>query len=238
MTSDVLYLLPGLLCDADSWRDVAERLAPEWEVVTPGFFEQDSLEGMAQWVLDRAPPRFSVAGHSMGGRAAMILMRLAPERIQRLALVDTNFVPATPDEAPKRQVLIDAMRARGMPALSELWLPPMVGKSGRADPAMMARMAAMVERCPPELFERQIKALLGRPEIFSVYATIRCPTAVICGREDEWSPVEAHVAMAEAIAGAELTVIEDCGHMAPVEQPQAVADALARLMRRPAGDPA
>lgn len=234
MKRDTLYLLPGLLCDADSWRDVADRLSPEWNVVSPGFFQQDSLEGMARWVLENAPERFSVAGHSMGGRAAMILMRLAPERVQRLGLVDTNFVPATPDEAPKRQLLIDAMRAQGMEALSEQWLPPMVGRSGRANPAMMARMAAMVERCTPALFEGQIKALVGRPEIFSVFRSIRCPTAVICGREDEWSPVEAHVAMAEAIAGSELTIIEDCGHMAPLEQPRAVADALARMMLHPA----
>jgi pimeloyl-ACP methyl ester carboxylesterase len=233
MSLDTLYLLPGLLCDADSWRDVANRLS-EYETVTPGFFQQDSLEGMARWVLDNAPERFSVAGHSMGGRVAMVMMRLAPERIQRLALVDTNYPVADPGEAPKRQVLIDARRERGMSALTELWLPPMVGAAGRADAAMMARMGAMVERCPPELFEGQIKALLNRPEVFSLLPGIRCPTAVICGREDQWSPVEAHVAMAEAIPGAELTIIEDCGHMAPVERPEAVADALRRLMRREA----
>lgn len=238
MSRDVLYLLPGLMCDADSWRDVADLLSPEWDVVPTGFFQQDSLEGMARWVLDQAPPRFSVAGHSMGGRIAMIMMRLAPERIERLALLDTNFPTALPDEAPKRQVLIDAQRERGMSALTELWLPPMAGRAAQANPAMMARMAAMVERCPPEVFERQMKALLARPEVFSVFETIRCPTAVICGREDQWSPVEAHVAMAGAIPGAELTIIEDCGHMAPVERPQTVADLLARLMRRPAGDTA
>lgn len=232
MSKEPLYLLPGLLCDSDSWRDVAELLAPEFDVRTPDFWPQDSLEDMARALLAEAPGRFSVAGHSMGGRIAMVMMRIAPERVARLGLLDTNYPPATPDEAPKRQLLIDAMRARGMSALTELWLPPMVGASGRANPAMMARMGAMIERANPTLFERQVKALLNRPEVFSVFETIRCPTAVICGREDAWSPVEAHVIMSEAIPGAELTIIEDCGHMAPVEQPEAVAAALRRLMQR------
>lgn len=232
MIRDTLYLLPGLLCDSESWQDVADRLQAEFEVTTPGYFRQDSLEDMARWVLAVAPPRFSVAGHSMGGRVAMLLMRLAPERIERLALVDTAHAPATPDEAPKRQMLIDAARAEGMAALSRLWLPPMVGDAGRADAGMMARMAAMVERCPPEIYERQVKALLNRPEVWSVFPTIRCPTAVICGRDDGWSPVKGHQEMAAEIPGAELTVIGNCGHMAPVEQPQAVAEALRRLMER------
>jgi pimeloyl-ACP methyl ester carboxylesterase len=234
MSKDTLYLLPGLLCDSDSWRDVADLLASDYDVVTPDFFQQDSLEAMGRWVLSVAPERFSVAGHSMGGRIAMILMRIAPERIQRLGLVDTAYVPADADEPAKRQVLIDGAYERGMEALVEAWLPPMVGTKGLANPAMMKRMADMIRRSNPELFERQQRALLARPEIWSVFKTIRCPTALICGREDTWSPVQGHEEMASEIPGATLTIIEDAGHMAPVETPEAVAGALRALMQREA----
>jgi pimeloyl-ACP methyl ester carboxylesterase len=219
-------LLPGLLSDEDIWRGPIQRLSQSHEVVCPGFLDHGSIEAMARDVLARAPERFSLAGHSMGGRVALEIAARAPARLDRLALLNTGFRPARPGEAEGRSRLIRISLEEGMAALARHWLPPMLPACRLRDQGLMDGLTAMVERATPRLFQRQIGALLTRPNAHRGLAAIPCPTAVIGGRQDAWSPLAQHEEMAALIPNAWLSVIEDCGHMSPAEQPEAVSDAL------------
>lgn len=221
-----VVLLPGLLCDEEVWQGAIQRLSGSHDVVCPGFLDHASIEAMAGHVLARAPARFSLAGHSMGGRVALEIAARAPERLERLALLDTGFRPARPGEAEGRSRLIRIALEEGMAALARHWLPPMLAPHRTRDAALMAQLTAMVERATPRLFQRQIGALLTRPNAHRGLHAIPCPTAVIVGRLDAWSPAAQHEEMAALIPQARFAVIEEAGHMAPVEQPDAVAEAL------------
>jgi len=238
MTSrSTVVLLPGLLCDEEVWQGAIARLSPDHEVVCPGFLDQPSIEAMARQVLARAPERFSLVGHSMGGRVALEIAARAPERLERLALLDTGFHPARPGEAEGRSRLIRIALEEGMAALARQWLPPMLAPHRARDQVLMDRLTAMVERATPRLFQRQIGALLTRPNAHRGLHAIPCPTAVIVGRQDAWSPLVQHEEMAALIPRARLMVIEDSGHMSPAEQPAAVADALFAWMQAARAEP-
>lgn len=178
---------------------------------------------MAQIVLDNAPERFSIAGHSMGARVALEVIRMAGPRVERLALLDTGIHPRKPSEEAARQELIDLARRDGMVALATPWLQPMLHPEHTS---LIAPLMEMVQRSTPETFANQQRALLDRPDARSALSSIQCPTLVLCGREDIWSPVSQHEEIARLIPGAKLVVIEKCGHMSPVECPQAVTAAL------------
>jgi pimeloyl-ACP methyl ester carboxylesterase len=216
-----IFLLPGLLCDETSWAAQRDALSRFADVVIPDFRYVNSFEAMARIVLDAAPARFLIAGHSMGGRVALEVLRLAPERVERLALLDTGIHPRAAGEEAKRQVLIDIARNEGMEAMCARWLPPMLHRTER-----MAELTKMVLRSTPETFANQQKALLDRPDARTVLPLIHCPTLVLCGRHDAWSPVAQHEEIAAAIPHSKLVIVEDAGHMAPVEQPEAVTGAL------------
>jgi pimeloyl-ACP methyl ester carboxylesterase len=221
-----LFLLPGLLCDAEIWSRQSATLGESAEIMTPDFRYVRSIPAMAQLVLDSAPDRFSVAGHSMGGRVALEVYRMAPERVERLALLDTGIHPRRPGEEAGRQELVELARRDGMEAMAARWLPPMLHPNHMA---LLAPLTAMVQRSTPETFGNQQRALLDRPDARTVLPAIHCPTLVLCGREDAWSPVVQHEEIAALIPGSKLVVIEECGHMSPVEQPEAVTNALKRL---------
>lgn len=223
---ETLYLLPGLLCDATVWAAQSEGLADLAEIRTPDFLGQDSITGMAQSVLDTAPPRFAVAGHSMGARVALEIIRLAPSRVTRLALLDTGTHPPAPGEAEKRQILVDIANTEGMAALADRWLPPMVHPDRLHDAAFMAGLRAMVLRATPAIYAGQIRALLGRPDAAPLLASITCPVLIGVGRQDAWSPPAQHETMARAMPHARYVVFENSGHMAPLEAPKEVTMAL------------
>lgn len=225
-----IVLVPGLLCDADIWRHQIETLSLRYNVICPGFMDHASIEAMADEVLAVAPERFSLAGHSMGGRVALEIVSRAPDRVERLALLDTGFHPAKPGEAEGRRRLINLATTEGMAKLAEAWLPPMLSPHRVGDAALMARLTAMVSRANPMLFQRQINALLTRPNAHRMLSSIPCSTAVIVGKLDAWSPPAQHEEMAACIPNAYLIAIEDCGHMSPVEQPEAITEALQQWM--------
>lgn len=226
----VVYLLPGLLCDEAVWRAQSERLSPTHDVRVPFFFGFSSLSEMARSVLEIAPLRFSLAGHSMGGRVALEIIRLAPERVERLALLNTGIHEVREGEAERRQALVNLAFGQGMEALAAAWAPPMVAPRRVNDVALMGEITAMVCRATPEIYAGQIRALLNRPVVRNVLGGIRCPARVIGARQDGWSPLSQHEEIASLIPGARLTAIEDCGHMSPMEQPLAIADALAEWL--------
>jgi protocatechuate 4,5-dioxygenase alpha subunit len=221
-----IILLPGLLCDASVWAAQVAALQPFADVAVANVSRDDSLDAMARAALALREGPLVVVGHSMGARVAFEMVRLAPERIARLVLLDTGAHPRRDGEEAARQVLVDLAFREGMSSLAERWLPPMVAEARTGDRALMDALTAMVMRATPEQHARQIRALLGRPDARPLLPTIACPTLVLVGREDRWSPPAQNQEIAEAIPGAEFRVIEDAGHMLPVEQPEAVSRAL------------
>ena len=236
-TRETVILVPGLLCDADVWTDQIAALSPLYEVIVPDLTRHDSLQGMAAQILEGAPERFSIIGHSMGGRVTLEVFRLAPERVARIGLLDTGVHPAPPEELPKRQAMLDISAGQGMTALADAWLPPMV-RPGLldADPALRTTLYAMVERMTPAIHRQQITALINRPDAAPLLSQIACPALVGVGELDQWSPPDQHEPIAEAISGATMVVFEGAGHMAPMEAPDAVNAALLEWMARPVGE--
>jgi pimeloyl-ACP methyl ester carboxylesterase len=226
-----ILLLPGLLCDASVWTAQIEALRPHAHVLVADFSQHDSLEAMARSALSMVEGPIIAIGHSMGARVAMEMVHLAPERIQKLALIDTGIDSRREGEETKRQVLVDLAFEEGMGALADRWLPLMVHADRVEDQALLAPLREMVMRATPEQHQRQIQALLNRPNLVPRLADIACPTLVMVGRQDRWSPLAQHEEMAARIPNAELVVIEDSGHMTLLEQPEQVSDALLHWLR-------
>ncbi|HEY1753918.1 MAG TPA: alpha/beta hydrolase [Bryobacteraceae bacterium] len=213
----------------DALRGVAECVCMDWGRL-------DSLLAMAERVLRLAPERFSLAGHSMGGRVAFQVMRLAPQRVTRLALFNTGADPKPPGaageaEEHKRRALLHVAKERGMRTMALEWLPGMMKPGRMADAALVESIVSMIARKTPEIYEAQMLALLGRPDAWPVLRTIACPTLLLSGREDGWSPPARHEEMAAAIPGSRVVIIADSGHMAPMEQPGAVSTAMLEWLR-------
>lgn len=221
MSNPTLVLVPGLLCDATVWQPVIDAFKKRLPVLVGDCSSQDSITQMAKDILDSADGDLFVAGHSMGGRVALEMVRLAPDRVAKLLLADTGVHPKREDEEAKRQVLVDLGNERGMGALAEKWLPPMVHPDRIDDGVLIGALTQMVERMSPKLHARQIKALLDRPDATSGLKDITCQTVLVAGRQDAWSPVEQHEAMLPHLRDARMKVIEDAGHFAPIERPSA-----------------
>lgn len=241
MTKPVLLLLPGLLCDEVNWAAQCADLADVADCRVPVYRTLGSIEAMAEHVLSVAPAgRFALAGHSMGGRVALEVLRRAPERVERLALLDTGFQglaagDAGDKERAGRYQLLARARTEGMRAMGRQWARGMVHPT-RIDTPVFEVILQMIARNTPAMFESQIQALLARPDATSLLSQIRCPTLLLCGRDDQWSPLARHEEMQRAIAGASLQVIERSGHMTTMEQPQAVSKALATWLLEPDGN--
>jgi pimeloyl-ACP methyl ester carboxylesterase len=225
-----ILLLPGLLCDASVWAAQIEALRPHADVLVADFSQHDSLEAMARSALAMVEGPIIAIGHSMGARVAMEMVHLAPERIAKIALIDTGIDSRKEGEEAKRQVLVDLAFNEGMEALADRWLPPMLHADRVGDRAILAPLKKMVMRATPQQHQRQIQALLNRPNLVPRLAGITCPTLVMVGRQDRWSPLAQHEEMAAGIPNAELVVIEDSGHMTLLEQPEQVSDALLRWL--------
>jgi pimeloyl-ACP methyl ester carboxylesterase len=186
---------------------------------------------MAQTALARAPERFAVAGHSMGGRVALEIFRSAPHRVTRIALFNTGYQarPAgTPgeDEERGRMALLAIARTEGMEAMARKWLPPMIHPRRQNDVSLVGAIIAMFARKTPEIFAGQIRGLLHRPDATSLLEQIRCPALLLTGNEDGWSPPARHLEMADQIPGSRFVVIPDCGHMSTMERAGAVSAAM------------
>jgi pimeloyl-ACP methyl ester carboxylesterase len=231
-----LLLLPGLMCDAAAWAPQVQALSKQAHCVVPEWGLLDSLTAMAEHVLATAPTAtFALAGHSMGGRVALEVMRLAPARVQRLALLDTGTQPLPAGEAGEKEragrlALLALAHTEGMRTMGRQWLRGMVHPDVLGT-ALFESVLDMLERSNPAQFAAQINALLTRPDAAAVLPTITCPTLVLCGREDYWSPPEQHAQIANGIAGATLHVIEHCGHMCTVEQPAELNRLLAQWLQ-------
>jgi pimeloyl-ACP methyl ester carboxylesterase len=229
-------LLPGLMCDAAVWAPQVQALSGKVNCQVSAWGLTDSLTAMAQQVLRESPTeKFSLAGHSMGGRVAMEVMRLAPQRVERLALFDTGTHPLPSGEAGAkeragRMELLEKARSQGMRAMGEQWTRGMVHPD-RHDSSVFESILQMLERSSTAQFAAQINALLNRPDAAPVLGTIQCPMLLLCGREDLWATVAQHEAMQKLIPHARLTIVEHCGHMCTMEQPQALTEALSNWLQ-------
>jgi pimeloyl-ACP methyl ester carboxylesterase len=226
-----VLLLPGLACDADVWRGQTRALSQTTAVTVADYAAADSITKMAEIALALTPDPIAVAGHSMGGRVAFEIMRIAPSRVAGLALLDTAYRGFPGGEAGEREIarrseLVNLARTKGMRAMAEFWMPSIIHPDRMSDAELISAILAMMSRKTPEIFAAQIKALLGRPDATALLSTIRCPALVLCGRKDTWSPLEGHREIAAAIPNSHLAVIEHCGHMAPMERPAEVTAAL------------
>jgi pimeloyl-ACP methyl ester carboxylesterase len=229
-----VVLIPGLLCDREIWASQEMALKQRYDVMVLGFMRFSTIEAMAEEVLRVGPPAFFLAGHSMGGRVALEVVNRAPRRVEGLALIDTGFQAARVGEEAGRYALAELAEREGMGALARAWLPPMLAPDRAQDAPLFRALTAMVERADTALFRLQINALLTRPNAEPTLGSIGCPTCVIVGRDDSWSPVEQHRALAACIPDATLEIIEHCGHMSLVEQPDVVTSALLTWLDRSA----
>ena len=230
----MLLFLPGLICDARVFAPQLGAFAESRAV--DGYGTADSLEAMARVALAQAPESFDLLGHSMGARVALEVFRLAPNRVRRLALVSTGVHPLTPDEPAKRRALQAIGHQRGFEGLIDTWLPPMVAEANRADAALYGPMRRMCLEQGQQVFDAQIEALLSRPEQECLLARIACPALVMTGELDGWSGPAQHEAMAARIADATLTSVPGAGHMLPLEAPEAMNEAIAAWLEKPAGN--
>ena len=192
-----------------------------------------SVGVIADTVHHSASGRFALMGLSMGGYVAFEVLRRAPGRVAALALLDTSARPDTPEQTARRRRLVELAGRDGFGAvLDELW-PFVVAPSRRGDDALRAAFDAMARRLGPEVFARQQEAIIGRPDSRGDLARTAVPTLVLCGRDDAITPLEVHEEMAAGIPGAELVVVDDCGHLSTLERPEAVNEALRRWLGAP-----
>ena len=221
-------LLPGLLCDAALWEPQLTELADIARFWVPDLTEYETVKEMGEAVLRDSPwEEFALAGLSMGGYVALEVMRQAPERVTRLALLDSRARPETPDETERRQQLMKlAQSERGFTPVTSRMLPLMLHPSRVKDARLTKTVRDMAERAGVEAYVRQQHAIISRPDFRPGLPSIKCPTLVLCGRQDQLTPPECSKEMAAAIPGAKLVVVEECGHLSTLERPAEVNQAI------------
>lgn len=228
-----LILIPGLLNDAELWRDQITGLRDEAECRVADITKGGDLETLASRVLENAPERFALAGFSLGGYVAVEMARQAPERIQRLALLDTAIVADSSERARNRRLLEEAASGPGrFHGFGNQLLRSYLAAGNLRDEAIVSRVRGMTERLGLEIFVRQSR--IPRKDGSAVLAGLTCPVLILCGDEDAITPLSGHVAMAAVAPQARLVVVPGSGHMTPIEQPEAVTRALREWLRRPA----
>ncbi len=226
MTKPTLILLPGLLNDPALWRHQSQTLADMADVTVADLTGVDTMAALAAGVLAQAPRRFALAGLSMGGYVAQEIMRQAPERVERLALIDTSARADLPEQRQRRQELIALARSGRFDDVSLQLLPNLLHPARVDDPELRDCVLGMARRVGVEAFARQQTAIMGRPDGRADLARIACATLVVVGRQDALTPPKVAEEMAANLARGKLVVIEDCGHLAPIERPQAVSAVL------------
>lgn len=213
--------------------DIADARSMEWDA------SHTSITKMAEAALAIAPEKFALAGHSMGGRVAFEVYRLAPERVTRIAVMNTGTPPLAAGEAGAaeeqgRRRLLDIAFRDGIRAMALEWLKGMIPPDRRNDTELVEAIIAMFETKTPEIFLIQQEALLSRPDARPVLPTIHCPAMALTGQEDQWSPPARHEEIAAAIPGCTLSLIPKAAHMSTMERPAEVSAAMREWLLREA----
>lgn len=230
MARPTLILLPGLLNTRRLFQHQIENLADVADVVVPELFRHDSLAAMAEAVVQTAPPRFALGGFSMGGYVCFEVLRRAADRIERLALIDTQATPDAPEATARRLGFIEQTKVGKFHGVQPSLLPQIVHRDRLADPAIVGPILEMAQEVGADGFVREQTAIIARPDSRPLLIDIKVPTVVIVGRQDQATPLQRSQEMAADIAHSQLVMIEDCGHMSPLERPAEVTAALRRWL--------
>jgi pimeloyl-ACP methyl ester carboxylesterase len=227
-----IVLIPGLTCSA---RLYAEQIPALWRFgpITVADHRRDhSMAGIARRILAAAPPRFALAGLSMGGYIAFEIMRQAPARVAKLALLDTGARAETPEQTERRKVVIALAKSGRYAEVPEIAFPIYVHRNRHNDAGLKEIVRMMSAETGVDAFLLQQQAIIGRPDSRPGLGAIKCPTLVLVGDGDEATPPELAREIASAIGDARLVVIGDCGHLSTLEQPEQVTAALVDWMSR------
>ena len=219
-------LVPGLNCSA---RLYAEQIPALWRfgpVMVADHTRDDTLAAIARRILAAAPPRFALAGLSMGGYIAFEIMRQAPQRVEKLALLDTGPAPETAFQTEHRLPLLELAKTGRFAEVPDRQFPIFVHRARHGDATLKALVRTMAEETGAAAFLRQQRAIMGRPDSRPTLGDIKCPTLVLVGEGDELTPPALSEEIAAGISGSRLVVVPDCGHLSTVERPQAVNAAL------------
>ena len=230
-----LLLLPGLMCDAAFWAPLLPVLPQDVPAQVVDYGDADTLTAMAETALAMAPARFVLAGHSMGGRVAMEVVRLAPGRVARLILMDTGYLPlaagaAGDTERAGRMALLAIAKTQGVRAMCSEWVKGMVHPGRLNDADLMQAIIDMFDRKTADRFALQLNALLTRPDASPVLASLTMPTLLMCGRQDAWANVAQHEAMLALAVQAKMVVVEEAGHMVLMERPHETSQAITQFL--------
>jgi pimeloyl-ACP methyl ester carboxylesterase len=215
-----LILAPGLLCDAALWRHQSEHLSDIAEVMVADFTTGDTMADFAASVLAMTSGTFALAGLSMGGYVVQEVMRQAPERVERLALLDTGARADTEEQSSRRRGLIELSQKGEFKGVTKTLLPLFIPESRLDDEDLVEEVMAMTRR------------IMGRSDGRGDLAKIKIPTLVVCGRLDTLTPLELSEEIATGIPGAALVVVENSGHLSTMEQPEAVTALLRYWLQR------
>ncbi len=226
-----ILLVPGLVCSPRIYAPVVPALWRFGPVTVANHIRDDNMGAIARRILAEAPPRFALAGHSMGGYIAFEIMRQAPERVAKLALMNTQARPDTPEASERRRGQIARAQGGEYRAILDELFPGFVHPSRRGDASLRQLVCDMGDDVGPEAFVRQQTAVMSRPDSRPMLAWIKCPTLVLSGDEDNTIPNSLSVEMADGIPAAKLAILPNCGHLPQPEQPQATAEALVEWLR-------
>jgi pimeloyl-ACP methyl ester carboxylesterase len=221
-----------MMCDQRLWAAQTEVLARDFRVQHASIAGEDSVAAIAARVLQEVPSRFALAGLSMGGIVAFEILRQAPERVERLALLDTTFKADPPHRRRLRDEQIQRVRSGELErVLRDELKPNYLAACHRGNTELLDAVLAMGLRQGEDVFVAQSRALQRRSDSGPTLEKISCPTVVVCGAEDQLCPPEIHEEMAMRIPQASLHVIDSCGHLSSMEQPDVVTGLLRDWMR-------
>lgn len=226
-----IVLVPGLNCSA---RLYAEQIPALWgfgPVTIADHRRDDSVAAIAAHILVTAPPRFALVGLSLGGYIALAIMREAPDRVARLALLDSSARPDTAEQSERRRSMILLAKTGLFSGVPDLLFPVFVHRDRHGDEALRTIVRTMAMETGPEAFVRQQRAIMTRPDCRPQLASIRCPTLVLVGDGDELTPPALSEEIAAGIAGARLVRVPDCGHLSTLERPAEVTQALVEWLK-------
>lgn len=225
-----LVLVPGLLCSARLYAPQVAALWTHGPVTVADHRRDGEIGAVAKRILETAPPRFALAGLSYGGYIAFELVRQAPERIVKLALLDTSARADTPEQTAGRKLQIAMAQAGRFDEIPALVMPRFLHRNRQHDEGLTGLVRRMAVETGPDAFMRQLNAIISRPDSRPLLPSIRCPTLVLVGDGDEATPPELAHEIAAGISGAKLTIVPDCGHLSTIEQPEPVNAALAEWL--------
>lgn len=221
-----LVLIPGLLCTDALYAPLVPALGRHARLVVANHRRHSTMSDIAAKILSEVPAKFALCGLSMGGYIAFEIMRQAPERVSRLALLDTMARADTPERIAGRKAAVEKARIEGMAPVSKMLLPQWVHPSRLSDTDLCAAVTKMAADTGVDAFERQQAAIATRADSRPTLAKIACPTLVLVGRQDAATPVADAEEIAAGIKGSKLVVIETCGHLTTMERPVETGNAV------------